>query len=257
MPELYARFTIFYDIKGLRKANPMDSINAIFLSDEITWETALIRLIFSFFVGTLIGVERETHNQPAGLRTHILICIGATLIMLLSIYIPQVFTDFQNGDPGRIAAQVVSGIGFLGAGAILKFGANVKGLTTAASIWTIAAVGLAIGAGMYLVSAIAVGIILFALTVMDLFEKRIFKERTLKKVEMMVRKKNSDINRYKKMFEDMDISISSSGFERNLSEATDKLTFIVGLTRKTDIQELANRLESAEGVVSFTIELIL
>lgn len=250
-------FTIFYDIKRLRKAITMNHINMLFLSDEITWETALIRLAFSFLVGALIGVERETHNQPAGLRTHILICIGATLIMMLSIYIPQIFTDFQNGDPGRIAAQVVSGIGFLGAGAILKFGADVKGLTTAASIWTIAAVGLAIGAGMYLVSAIAVGIILFALTVMDLFEKRIFKDRTLKKIELMVRKKNSDINRYKKMFEDMDITISSSGFERNLSEATDKLTFIVGLTRKTDVHELANRLESAEGVVSFSIELIL
>jgi putative Mg2+ transporter-C (MgtC) family protein len=92
---------------------------------------------------------------------------------------------------------------------------------------------------------------------MDLFEKRIFKERTLKKIEMMVRKKNSDINRYRRMFEEMDITISSSGFERNLSEATDKLTFIVGLTRKTDMQELAERLESTEGVVSFSIEWIL
>jgi putative Mg2+ transporter-C (MgtC) family protein len=252
-----ARLRIESTLHCLKKKVIMETIHAILLSDEITWETAFIRLIFSFMIGTLIGIERETHNQPAGLRTHILICIGATLIMLLSIYIPQVFTDFQNGDPGRIAAQVVSGIGFLGAGAILKFGANVKGLTTAASIWTIAAVGLAIGAGMYLVSLIAVGIILFALTVMDLFEKRIFKERTLKKIEMMVRKKNSDINRYRRMFEEMDITISSSGFERNLSEATDKLTFIVGLTRKTDMQELAEMLESTEGVVSFSIEWIL
>ena len=103
------------------------------MSAEITWQTALIRILISFFIGSLIGIERETHNQPAGLRTHILISIGATIVMLISIYIPQTFTNFQNGDPGRIAAQVVSGIGFLGAGAILKFGADVKGLTTAAA----------------------------------------------------------------------------------------------------------------------------
>ncbi|MBN1819314.1 MAG: MgtC/SapB family protein, partial [Prolixibacteraceae bacterium] len=169
----------------------MDFLNEIIYSNEINWETALLRLFISFIVGTVIGIEREAHNQPAGLRTHILICIGATLIMMLSIFIPQVFTDFQNGDPGRIAAQVVSGIGFLGAGAILKFGADVKGLTTAASIWTIAAVGLAIGAGMYMISVIAVVIILFALTVMDIFEKKIFKERLLKKIEISIKKKNT------------------------------------------------------------------
>ena len=124
--------------------------NQIFASTEITWQVALVRIIVSFFIGMLIGIERETHDQPAGLRTHILISIGSTMVMLISIFIPQTFTDFQNGDPGRIAAQVVSGIGFLGAGAILKFGADIKGLTTAASIWAMAAFGLAVGAGMFL-----------------------------------------------------------------------------------------------------------
>ena len=234
----------------------MDYLNEIILSNEVTWETALLRLIFSFLVGTLIGVEREAHNQPAGLRTHILICIGATLIMLLSIFIPQVFTHFQNGDPGRIAAQVVSGIGFLGAGAILKFGADVRGLTTAASIWAIAAVGLAIGAGMYLVSVLAVGVILFALTVMDLFEKRIFKERFRKKIEISVKKKHTDINRLKTMFKEMDIKVDAAGFERNISDATDKLTFMVGITSKTNVQMVTEKIESAEGVVSVSVDLI-
>ena len=107
-------------------------------STEISFETAMLRLLVSFVAGMLIGVEREAHSQPAGMRTHILISLGSTLAMLLSIYIPQTFTGFQNGDPGRIAAQVVTGIGFLGAGAILRFGVNVKGLTTAASIWAMA-----------------------------------------------------------------------------------------------------------------------
>ncbi|MBN2773547.1 MAG: MgtC/SapB family protein [Prolixibacteraceae bacterium] len=235
----------------------MDFLNEIIYSNEINWETALLRLFISFIVGTVIGIEREAHNQPAGLRTHILICIGATLIMMLSIFIPQVFTDFQNGDPGRIAAQVVSGIGFLGAGAILKFGADVKGLTTAASIWTIAAVGLAIGAGMYMISVIAVVIILFALTVMDVFEKKIFKERLLKKIEISIKKKNTDINLFKALFAEMDIKIIAAGLERNISDASDKLTFVVGITRKTNVQMIVEKIEANDGVVCVSVELML
>ena len=149
----------------------MENIHQIIISSEITWQTSLLRLFISFVIGALVGIEREAHNQPAGLRTHILISIGATIVMLLSIYIPQTYTHFQNGDPTRIAAQVVSGIGFLGAGAIMRFGTDVKGLTTAASIWTIAALGLAAGAGMYMISLIGLGVVLFSLTIMDSFEK--------------------------------------------------------------------------------------
>ncbi len=149
-------------------------------STEITFETALLRLLVSFVAGMLIGVEREAHSQPAGMRTHILISLGSTLAMLLSIYIPQTFTEFQNGDPGRIAAQVVTGIGFLGAGAILRFGVNVKGLTTAASIWAMAILGMAIGAGLFGISAVVTAIILVTLTIMDVFEKYFFQDRVLK-----------------------------------------------------------------------------
>src|SRR5512137_1406038 len=109
------------------------SFHEVIYSTEINSGTAALRLAVSFFAGLLIGIEREAHSQPAGMRTHILISLGSTLAMLLSIYIPQQFPNFQNGDPGRIAAQVVTGIGFLGAGAILRIGGNVKGLTTAAS----------------------------------------------------------------------------------------------------------------------------
>ncbi len=234
----------------------MEYLNQILLSDEITWDTALARFLISFFVGTLVGIERETHNQPAGLRTHILISVGSTMVMLISIFIPQTFTEFQNGDPGRIAAQVVSGIGFLGAGAILKFGANVKGLTTAASIWAMAAIGLAVGAGMYSVSLIGVAVVLFALTAMDLFEKRIFKERTLRKIELTVKKKQSDIGLFKDVLNKMDVQIASTGFERNVNEATDKITYLVAVTRKLDVQALAGEMEQIPGTVSVSVEII-
>lgn len=149
-------------------------LREIIQSTEIDTSVALFRLVLSFIAGTAIGLERETHRQPAGLRTHILICLGSTLLMLLSIYIPQTYTQFQNGDPGRIAAQVVTGVGFIGAGAILRMGINVRGLTTAASIWAIAAIGLAIGAGMYLASLYAVGFMLVVLIVVEQLERLFF-----------------------------------------------------------------------------------
>lgn len=152
----------------------MSFLSEIIKSTDITTGTTLLRLGLSFIAGAVIGFERETHRQPAGLKTHILICVGATLLMLLSIYIPQTYQNFQNGDPGRIAAQVVSGIGFIGAGAILKLGLNVKGLTTAASIWAIAGVGLTIGAGMYLASIVAIAFILVTLIIIEQLEKRFF-----------------------------------------------------------------------------------
>jgi putative Mg2+ transporter-C (MgtC) family protein len=234
----------------------MDYFSEILATAEITWQSGLIRILIGFVVGAIIGVEREAHSQPAGLRTHILISIGATIVMLISIYIPQTYTQFQNGDPGRLAAQVVSGIGFLGAGAILRFGADVKGLTTAASIWAVAALGLAVGAGMYGIAFIGAFVILFALTVMDLFEKRVFKERTIRRIVLLVKKKHSDIPALKETLKILDIRVISTGLERNVNEATDKITFLVGVTRRHDVQKLSNLLEQQPGIVSITVGLL-
>ncbi len=177
------------------------------------------------------------------------------MALLISIYIPQTFTDFQNGDPGRIAAQVISGIGFLGAGAILRFGANVKGLTTAASIWATAAVGLAVGAGMYVVGIIGVVVILFALTIMNLFEKYFFKERTLRKIVLSLKKHQYDIEVYRKILETMDISISSIGFDRSVNDTIDKITLMVGVTHKLSVQELVDNFEKQPGFVSVSVKI--
>ncbi len=234
----------------------MEYFSLILNSNEITWETALVRIIFSFLLGMLIGVERERNHQPAGMRTHILICIGATMVMLISIFIPQTFTDFKNGDPGRIAAQVVSGIGFLGAGAILKFGTDIKGLTTAASIWAMAAIGLAVGAGMFIIAAIGVTVIFFALTILDFFEKKFFKERTLRKIEIVVKKRNADFQAIKKILMDEDVKIVSTGFERNISEANEKITFMVGVTKNLNVQQLSDALEHHAGIVSISMEIL-
>ena len=144
------------------------------LEPKITIGSAVFKLLLSMVAGAAVGLNRERHKQPAGLRTHILICIGSALLMMLSIYIPQTYFDFKNGDPGRIAAQVVSGIGFLGAGAIIRLGNNVRGLTTAASIWLVSAVGLTIGAGLYIISLVTVLIAIFTLVILENIEKKFF-----------------------------------------------------------------------------------
>ncbi|MBW2980690.1 MgtC/SapB family protein [Candidatus Woesearchaeota archaeon] len=113
----------------------------------------IIKIILALILGSIIGLERKTGHKPAGLRTHALVCLGATLISIISI-------DYFGGDPARIAAGVVTGIGFLGAGAIIASRGNVRGLTTAASLWVMAAVGLGIGAGAYTLSAIVTLVVL-------------------------------------------------------------------------------------------------
>ena len=121
-----------------------------------------LRLLLAAALGALIGVEREIHGHPAGMRTHLLVALGSAIFTVLSIY---GFGEAGTAvvDPSRIAAQIVSGIGFLGAGAILKEGATIRGLTTAASLWATAAVGLAAGAAQYPVAWTGAVIIIFSL----------------------------------------------------------------------------------------------
>lgn len=139
----------------------IDFFNYIF---QIEFFNTLFKLLLACFLGALIGFERESIHRPAGLRTHALVCVGSCLVMLTSEYI---FNTFYNGiasaDVARLGAQVISGIGFLGAGTILRQDNGVKGLTTAASLWAVACIGLATGIGYYegaIISSIIVYVIL-------------------------------------------------------------------------------------------------
>jgi len=126
------------------------------------------RLALSCILGGIIGYERESKSKSAGLRTNMLVCLGSCLIMILSIEIYSTVEGKTNADPARLAAQVVSGIGFLGAGAIMKEGLNVTGLTTAACLWVVAGVGLSVGAGYY-TSALMTAFLVFV--VLEVFAK--------------------------------------------------------------------------------------
>lgn len=135
----------------------------------VEWEMAL-RLLMSGVLGGLIGYEREYQHKSAGLRTHILVCVGSCLIMILSIKLYTAVQGLTNADPARLAAQVVSGIGFLGAGSIIKEGPNVRGLTTAASMWVVSGVGLAVGSGYYMGAFMTTGIVFLTLTILSRME---------------------------------------------------------------------------------------
>jgi putative Mg2+ transporter-C (MgtC) family protein len=130
----------------------------------------LIPSVLAIIFGGLIGFQRETHERPAGLRTHALVCLGATVFTLISY---TGFPQSENFDPSRIAAGVVTGIGFIGAGAIFKQGPLIKGVTTAASIWTSAAIGLALGTKLYYLAAVVTVIGLIILSLLKYLESRV------------------------------------------------------------------------------------
>ncbi|HET6362352.1 MAG TPA: MgtC/SapB family protein [Gemmatimonadota bacterium] len=131
-----------------------------------------IKLGLAIACGAAIGIERELHDKPAGLRTNMLICVGSTLITMVSIYVALNYAERQINiaDPGRIAAQIVSGIGFLGAGTIIQARGSVHGLTTAATMWVLAGIGLAIGSGAYAPAIAGTAILLVTLSVLGWLE---------------------------------------------------------------------------------------
>ena len=220
-----------------------------FLSEpNITIGTSILRLFLSLVAGGLVGFERERRRQPAGLRTHILISVGSTLLMLVSIYIPQTFFNMKNGDPGRIAAQVVSGIGFLGAGAIIKLGNNIKGLTTAASIWVVAGLGLAIGAGLYVPSAVALAIILFALITLDTVEKYLFPPERIKTIHLYFAGLSLDTKNIRKLFEANKIRIQSIDVIESIHKEKVQVNMLVRIPDSLNIVSFYAELKKLENI---------
>lgn len=138
----------------------------------------LLRLLFAMLVGAVIGTEREYTHRPAGMRTHMLVALGACTVMITSQMIfCQYYPLGATPDPGRMPAQVIAGVGFLGAGTILREGTSIKGLTTAASVWAVACLGVAVGAGLYMVALVGVVLILITLVVFERLQNRFLSRR--------------------------------------------------------------------------------
>ncbi len=237
--------------------NIIHYLSDIIHSNDITTTTILFRLFLSFIIGILVGIERETRRQPAGLRTHILIAIGSTILMMLSIFVPQTFPDFQNGDPSRIAAQVVSGIGFLGAGAIIKYGTNIRGLTTAASIWVIAALGLAVGAGMYLGAIIGTAILLMALILLNHTEKRHFTKHFYKILDIYTLDNTVSIHDLLPILKAHNVIIHNTDIEHSYSEDKTNFSLTIQFKSTIDINSMITKLSNLKAVQKISIRQIV
>lgn len=219
----------------------------------------VIRLLISALLGGLIGMEREVRNRPAGLRTHILVSVGSTLIMLVSVDGFRSLGDGTiSGDPARLAAQVISGIGFLGAGTIMRTGNSIKGLTTAASLWVCAGIGLAIGVGYYLGAIVTVGIVLIVLKKLGIFEKRLSKKQ-YKSIEVVVTNKPGIIGQIGTLFGKYSISIKDidildNDYKYDEDDTTMEIQFIVKMPSNFDEHNFKRELYQLNGLINFVFD---
>jgi len=215
--------------------------------NPITEIDIVIRLCLAFVAGGIIGFERSSRRQVAGLRTHILIAVGAACLMLLSIWLPQLF---NGGDPGRIAAQVVTGMGFLGAGAIIKLGGDVKGLTTAASLWVVAAIGMTIGAGMYVAAIVTEVLVLASLVWLNRIERKIFPDIRTKILEVHYNHFNEpDTDITMEIFKSFSVkSQEMNVYPGHENEKKAKVSYHVSILETTDITKLTKAIKSSDNI---------
>jgi putative Mg2+ transporter-C (MgtC) family protein len=209
----------------------------------------ILRLVLAVVMGGLVGIEREIHGRAAGLRTHILVSLGAALFMITSILVSDRYASLGSQvDPSRIAAGVVTGIGFLGAGAIIRFGASIRGLTTAASIWAVAAIGLAVGAGFY-EAAITGTLLVIVVLFLSRLEERMELKRHGKRLEVQVspQRKEDVKEEIKNVIETFGGKIKK--FTSEEGEAEEVVEFIFDLTLARACQgEALEDISSLQGV---------
>lgn len=223
--------------------NIVDSLNAL----EVNLPNSIFRLIISMVLGMIIGAERKRKGQTAGIRTFALISMGACLAMLLSIYVPQEYMGLKNGDPGRIAAQVITGIGFLGGGAMIQMRGTIKGLTTAAGIWITAIIGMAVGIGMYVVSVTATLLVLLTLIVFEQYSKRKKIGQDSKVINLTVEGIVENIDAYREVLKNNDIHLSTFYVEYDYENQLTELNFVILVHTYTNVLPILN---SISGVAS-------
>ena len=217
---------------------------------ELNFYSMILRIILSVLIGGILGFDRERKNRPAGFRTYILVCLGSTLVMMTNQYVFQVF---KSGDPVRLGAQVVSGVGFLGAGTIILTGRNqVKGITTAAGIWTAACCGLTIGIGYY-EGAIAGGAAIF-IAMVSLQKLEVFVRKNSRAVELYIEYDNSmplsDLFTYIRK-NDLDIVEIDLAKNPSLMNICQSVTMTIKGKTKNSHSIILNLISQAPGVIYF------
>ena len=229
---------------------------------SISTEEVALRLVLALALGAVIGLEREWRDRTAGLRTHMLVCLGSAAFTIISAYaFSEYYTRLPDGtrviaDPARIAAQIVSGIGFLGAGAIFQSRGNVRGLTTAASLWMMAAIGMAAGAGEYAVAIISTVLIGLVLVAFRQFSRRINRMRAKTRATIEVNVSRAD--GYKALFDTLDshnVLVTRVATGPPSEEGADRsLAVDISLPPQEAINAMTTDLLAARGIVSVVVE---
>lgn len=208
----------------------------------------LIRLLIAGILGGIIGFERESASRPAGFRTHILVCVGSALVMITSQFIFERYRTLTNIDPARLGAQVISGIGFLGAGTIIREGASVKGLTTAASLWAVSCVGIAVGIGFYEGAIFAAAIIYITLIVLKRIEKHFAKKNRLSILCINTDNLPGQIGVIGNILGKHKVTIKNIEFSGEDNEDKVLIKFLVKISGSNVKKDIINELQAVKGI---------
>ncbi len=211
----------------------------------------IFKLLFSSLLAGLLGLERERKGQAAGLRTHMVLCIGSMLAMHLSIALTQKFTNITVD---RIPGQVITGIGFLGAGAIIRFGITIRGLTTAAGLWTAAIIGLTVGGGYYGTAAAAAIAVFIVTSILDLVEKKLkhTKHTALITIILSGEYEKIGIKRLTELFNEFEVAVYEIEKTSQQKEKI-KLSFRISRFKPFDFDNLIKKLENIKGIENITV----
>ena len=216
------------------------------------------RLLLASLLGGLVGLEREVHGRPAGVRTYLLLSLGSALIMVISEYL---FVKFQGQipgvavsvDPGRIAAQAITGIGFLGAGVILRYKDTIRGLTTAACVCVVCAVGLAIGGGFYLFGTLVTGLTVTSLLILKKVEKML-KRDWYKEMEVISEDLPGQIDRIQEVIDKYNFKVINQGIRKDLQKKELTAYFLLRLRTVFPDRRVLQEIFDLEGVKRVDLE---
>ena len=215
----------------------------------------ILRLLVGAILGAVIGFERERNDQPAGLRTHMILVIGATLAMVLSVNLGHIYArEGAPFDPARLAAQVISGIGFLGAGAILRYGYTVKGLTTATSLWTMAIVGLTVGAGYYLIGVIATSLMLVVLALLNVIENRFVRTSVSRFIQIEADYQKGLVKSVRKNVTKFSDNLLSFTIQKHVKNKRLRIQAVARISHDQTLEELIDTLSDIDGVRNLKVE---
>ena len=215
----------------------------------------ILRVFVGAALGAAVGIERERQDQPAGMRTHMILVIGATLAMVLSVNIGYLYArEGTPADPARLAAQVISGIGFLGAGAILRFGYNVKGLTTATSLWTMAIVGMTVGAGYYLIGVVTTALMLIVLTLFNVIENRYLRTSVSRYIQIEADYHKGVVKSIRKIVQQFSDNLVSFTIQKHVKNKRLRIQVVARISRDQALEDLIETISDIDGVRNLKVE---